>query len=126
MRTEAQFESAMEALSIGAHSPANRLSGKDPVFPSPDVPLDPIQAAAEEMNPELRAIRKLIREPRAVMIRTRNATMVRGVKYRAGEEMVIVNPKKLPPGIITEADAVALIQAGAEVVKESDLEEVAK
>lgn len=125
MRSEAQFHAAMEAASLGTQSPTALHPRRDPVFPATEK-LDPIQAANEDANPELRAIRKLIREPRAVMIRTRDATMVRGVTFPAGEEMVIVNPRKLPPGLITESDAVALIQAGAEVVTETDLEEVQK
>jgi hypothetical protein len=126
MRTEEQFHAAMQAAALGRQSSGAPSPRKDPVFPAPDVSLDPIQAANEEANPELRAIRKLIREPRAIMIRSKEATMVRGVRYAPGEEFVIVNPRKLPPGLISESDAVALIQAGAEVVTESDLEEVQK
>ena len=95
----------------------------DAAIPTPNEPQDVLRQVAEEQNPQLREIRVRIREPRVVALRCKTGLLAGGHRYAAGEEICIVNPQKLPRGVVSELEATRLIESGAvEGISETELE----
>ena len=75
--------------------------------------LNTIREANEDLNPTLRAIRTLIREPKTRAVEITAPVSIKGQNLQPGTQLPVVDPRHLPEGFISAEDAVALLQAGA-------------
>ncbi len=75
--------------------------------------LNTIREANEDLNPTLRAIRTLIREPKTRAVEITAPVSIKGQNLQPGTQLPVVDPRHLPSGFISAEDAVALLQAGA-------------
>ena len=84
---------------------------------------NPIQAANEEANPMLRAIRRLIREPKVCAIEIKTPCLHKGRDLQPGQQVIVVDHRALPSGYISAEDAAILLQNNAaSAITEAELE----